>query len=106
MAEDVVNAAIKSGKLTSTNGCVTNNLRIVGGEGWEPSSFTVIAQQYKRMKSTHGGKVVPGAMDSAAATHLSHAYGTLAEHVAAIAQVCLYYCIFHLLILVSSKHAS
>ncbi|KAE9619340.1 hypothetical protein Lal_00047041 [Lupinus albus] len=86
MAEDAVNAAIKSGKLTPTNGCVTNNLRIAGGEGWEPSSFTVIAQQYRRMKSTHGGKIVPGVMDSAAAMHLSHAYGNLAEHVAAIAQ--------------------
>ncbi|XP_027366242.1 glycerol-3-phosphate dehydrogenase SDP6, mitochondrial isoform X2 [Abrus precatorius] len=86
MAEDAVNAAIKSGKLTPTNECVTENLRIVGGEGWEPSSFTVLAQQYKRMKSTHGGKVVPGVMDSAAAKHLSHAYGALAERVAAIAQ--------------------
>lgn len=85
MAEDAVNAAIKSGKLTPTIGCVTKNLAIVGGEGWEPSSFTVLAQQYKRMKTTHG-KVVPGAMDTAAAKHLSQAYGTLAERVAAIAQ--------------------
>ncbi|XP_045830057.1 glycerol-3-phosphate dehydrogenase SDP6, mitochondrial-like [Trifolium pratense] len=86
MAEDAVNAAIKSGKLTPAYGCITNKLCIVGGEGWDPSSFTVLAQQYKRMKSTHGGKVVPGIMDSAAARHLSHAYGTLAERVAAIAQ--------------------
>ncbi|XP_045827785.1 glycerol-3-phosphate dehydrogenase SDP6, mitochondrial-like [Trifolium pratense] len=86
MAEDAVNAAIKSGKLTPAYGCMTNNLSIVGGEGWDPSSFTVLAQQYKRMKSTHSGKVVPGVMDSAAARHLSHAYGTLAERVAAIAQ--------------------
>lgn len=86
MAEDAVDAAIKSGKLNPVNGCVTNNLCIVGGEGWEPSSFTVLAQQYKRMKSTYSGKVVPGVMDSAAARHLSHAYGTLAERVAAIAQ--------------------
>lgn len=93
MAEDAVNAAIKSGKLTPTIECVTKNLAIVGGEGWEPSSFTVLAQQYKRMKTTHG-KVVPGAMDTAAAKHLSQAYGTLAERVAAIAQVCLYYSIF------------
>ncbi|WJX42735.1 Glycerol-3-phosphate dehydrogenase sdp6, mitochondrial [Trifolium repens] len=86
MAEDAVNAAIKSGKLTPAYGCMTNELCIVGGEGWDPSSFTVLAQQYKRMKSTHGGKVVSGIMDSAAARHLSHAYGTLAERVAAIAQ--------------------
>lgn len=96
MAEDAVNAAVKSGKLTPASGCVTNKLCIVGGEGWEPSSFTVLAQQYKRMKTSHNGKVVPGVMDSAAAKHLSHAYGTMAERVAAIAQVCLYCCIFHI----------
>ncbi|KAG9441709.1 hypothetical protein H6P81_017563 [Aristolochia fimbriata] len=86
MAEDAVDAAIKSGKLTPSNNCVTNHLRIVGGEGWDPAYFTVLAQQYVRMKKTHGGKVVPGVMDSAAARHLAHAYGTLAERVAAIAQ--------------------
>ncbi|XP_020233551.1 glycerol-3-phosphate dehydrogenase SDP6, mitochondrial isoform X4 [Cajanus cajan] len=86
MAEDAVNAAIKSGKLTPTNGCITNNLRIVGGEGWDPASFTILSQQYMRMKVTYKGKVVPGVMDTAAAKHLSHAYGTLAERVAAIAQ--------------------
>ncbi|KAF5742556.1 putative glycerol-3-phosphate dehydrogenase [Tripterygium wilfordii] len=86
MAEDAVNAAIKSGKLSPGTGCLTQNLRLIGGEGWEPSSFTVLAQQYVRMKKTYGGKVVPGIMDSAAAKHLSHAYGTLAYRVAAIAQ--------------------
>ncbi|XP_004307359.1 PREDICTED: glycerol-3-phosphate dehydrogenase SDP6, mitochondrial [Fragaria vesca subsp. vesca] len=85
MAEDAVNAAIKSGKLTPQSGCVTSNLPIVGGDGWDPASFTVIAQQYTRMKRSHG-KVVPGVMDTAAAKHLSHAYGTFAERVAAIAQ--------------------
>jgi len=65
---------------------LTYNLRLIGGEGWDPASFTMLAQQYIRMKKTHGGKVVPGVMDTAAAKHLSHAYGTLAERVAAIAQ--------------------
>lgn len=87
MAEDAVNAAISSGKLNPSNNCITRDLRIVGGEGWDPSAFTVLAQQYIRMKRTHGGKVVPGVMDSSAAKHLAHAYGTLAERVAAIAQV-------------------
>lgn len=86
MAEDAVDVAIKAGKLTPVGGCVTNNLRIVGGEGWDPASFTVLTQQYLRMKLTHGGKVVPGVMDTASAKHLSHAYGTLGERVAAIAQ--------------------
>lgn len=87
MAEDAVDAAIKSGKLKPTNECLTNNLRLVGGDGWEPAHFTALAQQYVRMKRTYGGKVVPGAMDTAAAKHLSRAYGTRAEKVAAIAQV-------------------
>ncbi|KAF3434010.1 hypothetical protein FNV43_RR25113 [Rhamnella rubrinervis] len=86
MAEDAVNAAIKSGKLSPSNECVTDKLRISGGDGWDPASFTVLAQQYVRMKKSSGGKVVPGVMDTAAAKHLSHAYGTLAERVAAIAQ--------------------
>ncbi|GFZ14701.1 FAD-dependent oxidoreductase family protein [Actinidia rufa] len=86
MAEDAVDAAIKSGKLSPTNKCLTYNLRHIGGDGWDPASFTVLAQQYVRMKKSYGGKVVPGVMDTAAAKHLSHAYGTLAEQVAAIAQ--------------------
>ncbi|XP_027366286.1 glycerol-3-phosphate dehydrogenase SDP6, mitochondrial-like isoform X2 [Abrus precatorius] len=86
MAEDAVNTAIKSGKLNPTNGCITNKLRIVGGEEWDPASFTVLTQQYVRMKVTYKGKVVPGIMDSSTAKHLSHAYGTLAQRVAAIAQ--------------------
>lgn len=87
MAEDAVDAAIRSAKLQPSNDCITNNLRLVGGEGWEPASFTVLAQQYVRLKRSYGGKVVPGSMDTAAAKHLSHAYGTFAERVAAIAQV-------------------
>lgn len=86
MAEDAVDLAIRSGKLNPTNGCVTQNLQVVGGDGWNPASFTVLAQQYVRMKKTYGGKVVPGAMDSNAAKHLAHAYGSLAERVASIAQ--------------------
>lgn len=87
MAEDAVDAAIKSGKLSPTNKCMTYNLKLIGADGWDPASFTVLAQQYVRMKWSYGGKVVPGVMDTAAAKHLSHAYGTFAERVAAIAQV-------------------
>ncbi|XP_010543555.1 PREDICTED: glycerol-3-phosphate dehydrogenase SDP6, mitochondrial [Tarenaya hassleriana] len=86
MAEDAVDAAIKSGKLNPTNECITQTLQLVGAYGWEPSSFTVLAQQYLRMKRTYGGKFVPGSMDTTAAKHLSHAYGTMAGRVAAIAQ--------------------
>ncbi|CAA6675602.1 unnamed protein product [Spirodela intermedia] len=75
MAEDVVNAAVKSGKLKPSNGCLTGRVPLVGGDGWDPSSFTELAQNFVRMKKTHAGRV-----------HLSHAYGTLAHRVAAIAQ--------------------
>lgn len=87
MAEDAVDAAIKSGKLTPGSGCLTQNLCLIGGDGWEPSSFPVLAQQYVRMKKSYSGKIVPREMDTAVAKHLSHAYGTLAERVATIAQV-------------------
>ncbi|GLT88834.1 hypothetical protein SLE2022_068430 [Rubroshorea leprosula] len=86
MAEDAVDAAIKSGKLTPGSGCLTQNLHLIGGDGWKPSSFTVLAQQYVRLKKSYTGKIVPGVMDTAVAKHLSHAYGTLAERVAIIAQ--------------------
>lgn len=87
MAEDAVDAAVKSGKLNPANKCLTYNLQLIGADGWEPASFTILAQQYVRMKRSRGGKVVPGVMDTAAAKHLSHAYGALSERVAAIAQV-------------------
>lgn len=86
MAQDAVDAAIKAGKLKPTNDSLTHDLRLVGGEGWENSHFTVLSQQYLRNKMSHG-KIVPGEMDSVAARHLSHAYGTLADRVASIAQV-------------------
>ncbi|CAI0442658.1 unnamed protein product [Linum tenue] len=86
MAEDAVDAAVKSGKLNPESGSLTHRLRLTGANGWEPSYFTVLAQQYMRMKKSYGNKVVPGVMDTAAAKHLSHAYGTLGERVAAIAQ--------------------
>ncbi|GMQ07539.1 hypothetical protein CsSME_00051690 [Camellia sinensis var. sinensis] len=87
MAEDAIDTAIKSGKLSPTNKCLTYNLRLIGGDGYDPASFTVLAQQYVRMKKSYNSKVVPGVMDTATAKHLSHAYGTLAEWVAAIAQL-------------------
>ncbi|KAI8032100.1 hypothetical protein LOK49_LG01G00477 [Camellia lanceoleosa] len=84
--EDAVDTAIKSVKLSPTNKCLTYNLHLIGGDGYDPTSFTVLAQQYVCLKKSYSGKVVPGVMDTATAKHLSHAYGTLAERVAAIAQ--------------------
>ncbi|ERN10473.1 glycerol-3-phosphate dehydrogenase SDP6, mitochondrial [Amborella trichopoda] len=86
MAEDAVDAAIKSGKLNPSGDCITSRLHIIGGDGWDPASFTVLAQKFIRMKKTYGGKIVPGVMDSAVAKHLAHAYGSMADRVATIAQ--------------------
>ncbi|PKA54997.1 Glycerol-3-phosphate dehydrogenase SDP6, mitochondrial [Apostasia shenzhenica] len=86
MAEDAVDAAIRSGQLTPSSGCVTEQLHIVGGDGWEPASFTILAQRFTRRKKSYRGKIVPGLMDSSISKHLSHAYGTMAEKVAGIAQ--------------------
>lgn len=82
-------------------------LPLVGADGWAPSSFTELAQHYLRMKRSYGGKIVPGAMDSAAAKHLVGSYGGLAPRVALIAQVCSTFLFFILLpsvnLLISSK---
>ena len=88
MAEDAVNAAITYGGLSPSNSCVTKELRLIGGEEWDPALFTVLSQNYVRMKKSYGGKIVPGVMDTSVAKHLSHSYGGLANRVAEIAQVC------------------
>lgn len=87
MAEHAVNAAVRAGKLTPRGKCVTENLLLVGAEGWDPSLFASLTQQYVRMKRTYSGKVVPGVMDTAVAKHLTHSYGGRADRVAYIAQV-------------------
>ncbi|KAJ7537563.1 hypothetical protein O6H91_11G011700 [Diphasiastrum complanatum] len=86
MAEDAVDAAIKFGDLTPANACVTKDLPLIGGEDWDPSFFTILAQQFVRMKITHEGKIVPGVMDTLAAKHLAHAFGSMSLRVALIAQ--------------------
>jgi glycerol-3-phosphate dehydrogenase len=64
-------------------------LPLMGADSWHPASFTELAQNYLRMKRSYGGKIVPGAMDSAVAKHLVGSYGGLAPRVAIIAQVLL-----------------
>ncbi|MCO5579436.1 hypothetical protein L7F22_033291 [Adiantum nelumboides] len=86
MAEDAVSEAIKLGNLTPANGCITKDLVLLGGDDWDPALFTVLSQQYVRMKKSYGGKVVPGAMDTPVAKHLAHSYGGLCQRVATIAQ--------------------
>ncbi|CAM8895815.1 unnamed protein product [Rhodiola kirilowii] len=86
MAEDAVDVAIESGDLAPGNECITNKLRLTGADGWDHAYFTVLAQEFVRMKRTYKGKVVPGVMDTSSAKHLSRSYGTLGERVALIAQ--------------------
>lgn len=86
MAEDAVSEAVKLGNLTTANACVTKDLVLVGGDDWDPALFTVLSQQYIRMKKSYGGKIVPGAMDTPVAKHLAHSYGGLCQRVATIAQ--------------------
>ncbi|KAJ7559810.1 hypothetical protein O6H91_04G102400 [Diphasiastrum complanatum] len=86
MAEDAVDAAIKFGGLAPPNSCITKDLPLIGGEDWDPSFFTILTQQFVRMKSSYGKKIVPGVMDTLAAKHLAHAYGSMSLRVALIAQ--------------------
>ncbi|KAH7300275.1 hypothetical protein KP509_24G054000 [Ceratopteris richardii] len=86
MAEDAINEAIKLGNLTPDNDCITKDLLLIGGDGWDPSLFTTLTQQYIRMKRSYGGKIVPGVMDTQVAKHLAHSYGGLCQKVAKIAQ--------------------
>lgn len=86
MAEDAVDAAVKTGSLQPGRECLTQGLPLMGAYGWDPAFFTVLSQSYLRMKRSYGGKIVPGAMDSAAAKHLVDSYGGLAPRVAEIAQ--------------------
>ena len=44
MGNDAINVAIKVGKLSPSNDCVTAHLKIVGGHQWDPISFTELAQ--------------------------------------------------------------
>ncbi|KAH7292018.1 hypothetical protein KP509_29G047500 [Ceratopteris richardii] len=86
MAEDAVDLAIRIGSLKPTNFCVTKDLALAGTADWDPAFFTLLAQQFIRMKKTRSGKVFPGVMDTSISHHLSCSYGSLAQQVAVIAQ--------------------
>ncbi|KAK9131750.1 hypothetical protein Scep_011278 [Stephania cephalantha] len=86
MAEDVIDAAVKHGKLSPSHGSSTANLPITGAYGWEPSLFVKLAQSYARKKTTKDGRVETVAIDATMAKHLSTAYGSMAYKVASIAQ--------------------
>eukprot|EP00897_Mesotaenium_endlicherianum_P007288 jgi/Mesen1/6588/ME000338S05767 len=102
MAEDAVDAAIQVGSLSPVAPhCVTEYLKLTGGDHYEPALFTLLTQSYVRSKGpqpssssrlwsnlTLSGTPRPREepMDTAAAQHLAHAYGDRAPQVAYIAQ--------------------
>ncbi|XP_068646057.1 glycerol-3-phosphate dehydrogenase SDP6, mitochondrial-like [Aristolochia californica] len=86
MAEDATNAAIKQGKLNPSNGCVTDQLPVIGAYGWNLSFYAELAQSYGYTRRTSEGNMVAGTIDTITAKYLTSAYGSMAKHVAAITQ--------------------
>ncbi len=46
MAEELVNKAVTVGGLTDTRGCVTDGYTLEGGDGWFPTAFIRLVQDY------------------------------------------------------------
>lgn len=46
MAKDVVDAAVKECDLQPSNGCVTDQLLLEGGEGWTDTHYIKLAQEH------------------------------------------------------------
>ena len=46
MASDTVDAAIKTCDLSPSGGCCTEKRIVEGGEGWGPTYYIRLAQQY------------------------------------------------------------
>jgi len=87
MAQNVVDKAIEVGSLKPLRGCQTKHLKLLGAENWDESFFAVIAQNYRRMKTSkvdHSKSLVR--ISSDIANHLSHSYGIRAERVAMLAE--------------------
>jgi len=61
---------------------------VIGAQNWDKAFFTVISQDYMRMKISQASSKEKGLVriSTDVAEHLSHAYGTRATRVAQIAQ--------------------
>ena len=46
MARDAVNKAVEVGGLNDPRGCQTDGFILDGGEGWQPTSFIRLVQDY------------------------------------------------------------
>eukprot|EP00164_Ancoracysta_twista_P009659 GFYU01014374.1.p1 GENE.GFYU01014374.1~~GFYU01014374.1.p1 ORF type:complete len:653 (+),score=190.90 GFYU01014374.1:38-1960(+) len=86
MALDTVDAAIAVGSLEPANGCVTANMPLIGGDKYDNSLFTSIAQLFKRVKTGHDGKKLDTKIETPIAVHLAHSYGDRAVYVAQLAE--------------------
>jgi len=79
MAEEAVDQAVATGKLSPAAPSGTENLELLGTPGWTPAFHAIIAQTY----------VVPhrpGAIDTQVAEYLSHTYGSKALEITKIAE--------------------
>lgn len=78
MAQDAIDAAARSAQL-SAQPCVTERLKLIGGEQWRPALFTEVAQNYTVPHR-------PGAIDTRVAKYLASSYGDRAGEVTRIAE--------------------
>lgn len=78
MAQDTVDTVVKVGELKHAKKCQTQRFALVGGENWDKSFFTIIAQDYMRMKTSKRSANQKGLVriSSDIAQHLSRSYGT------------------------------
>jgi glycerol-3-phosphate dehydrogenase len=84
MAQDVVDHAVKAGQLTHAKPCQTENVCVIGGDGWDRAMFTKLIQNYTRVKQARG-KQSTAPMNTDIALHLSESYGIQAFRVAELA---------------------
>jgi len=88
MAQDAVDKAIVVGGFKDVKKCRTHRYPLVGGQNWDQAFFTVIAQDYMRMKTSKRSSNQKGLVriSTDMAQHLSRSYGNRARRVAQIAQ--------------------
>ncbi|GJQ12781.1 hypothetical protein GpartN1_g4572.t1 [Galdieria partita] len=88
MAQDTVDKAIQVGQLKPQDSCKTPYVQLIGSHSWDPSYFTFLVQNYRRLKYTVSKSMSPsvGELDIDCAKHLSTSYGDQAYKVCELAQ--------------------
>eukprot|EP00878_Enallax_costatus_P029811 GHUV01032368.1.p1 GENE.GHUV01032368.1~~GHUV01032368.1.p1 ORF type:complete len:177 (+),score=49.03 GHUV01032368.1:482-1012(+) len=79
MAEDAVDTALATGKLPVTQPCRTSRLKLLGGQAYNPTLHTEVAQQASTLLPS------TAACSPATARHLASAYGDQAHEVLELA---------------------